>query len=75
MEMTITQFKAKCLGVVERVQREKLRVVISRHGRAAALLVPIEGGAEGQALFGRAAAQTKILSDLEGTGERWDAER
>jgi prevent-host-death family protein len=45
MKMTITQFKALCLGVVARVQREKIRVVISRHGRAAALLVPIDGPA------------------------------
>jgi len=74
MEMTITQFKAKCLGVVERVQREKVRVVISRHGRAAAVLVPVDGTAGDKRLFGRAAGHTEILEDILSTGEPWDAE-
>ncbi len=75
MEMTITQFKAKCLGIVERVQREKVSVVISRHGRPAAELRPIEGDSEGGGrLFGRAAAQTKICGDIFTAEEGWDAE-
>jgi len=74
MKMTITQFKAKCLDVVERVQREKIRAVISRHGRAPALLVPIDGAAGGRPLSGRAAGNTKILVDLLSTGEPWNAE-
>jgi prevent-host-death family protein len=74
MEMTITQFKAKCLGVVERVQREKVRVVISRHGRAAAQLVPMDEAASDKPLFGRASSDTQILGDILGTGEPWNAE-
>ncbi len=30
MDMSATQFKAKCLGVIEKVQKEKLRVTITR---------------------------------------------
>ena len=73
MEITITQFKAKCLGIVEQVQREKSRVVISRHGRPAAELIPISE-ASPKVLFGRAASRTKIQGDLMMTGETWDAE-
>ena len=72
MEMTITQFKAKCLGVVERVQHEKVRVVISRHGRPAAQVVPIDTSGDAR-IFGRAAGQTQILGDILSTEEEWDA--
>ena len=72
MEITITQFKAKCLGIVEQVQREKARVVISRHGRPAAELIPISEGSK-KPLFGRATSETKISGDLMTTGEAWDA--
>ena len=74
MEMTITQFKAKCLGVVETVQREKVRVVISRHGRPAALLIPIESSDVEVRIFGRAAGLTTVKGDILSTGEAWDAE-
>jgi len=75
MEMTITQFKARCLGVVERVQREKVSVLISRHGRPAAQLVPVGAAAGETRIFGRAAGETRIAGDILGTGEVWDAER
>ncbi|MDD5200946.1 MAG: type II toxin-antitoxin system Phd/YefM family antitoxin [Terrimicrobiaceae bacterium] len=74
MEITVTQLKAKCLGIVEKVQREKRRVVISRHGRPAAVLIPADQETSAP-LFGRAADSTKILGDLMGTGEEWDAGR
>jgi prevent-host-death family protein len=72
MNITVTQFKAKCLGIVEKVQREKCRVVITRSGKVAAQLVPVDASA-GQALFGRSSEQTEILGDLTSTGERWHA--
>lgn len=74
MVITITQFKAKCLGVVERVQREKVRVVISRHGHPAAELIPFDEAKGREPLFGRASAQTRIQGDLCSTGETWNAE-
>ncbi|MDE0836758.1 MAG: type II toxin-antitoxin system Phd/YefM family antitoxin [Akkermansiaceae bacterium] len=73
MDMTVTQFKAKCLGVIEKVQKEKSRVTITRHGRPAAELVPISASQPG-ALFGRSSKSTIILGDLMTTGEQWDAE-
>ena len=69
----MTQFKAKCLGVIEKVQKEKSRVTITRHGRPAAELIPIVASAPG-ALFGRSVGFTLILGDILTTGEAWDAE-
>ncbi len=72
MNITVTQFKAKCLGIVEKVQREKCRVVITRSGKVAAQLVPIEEPA-GKSLFGRSSKHTAILGDLMSSGEAWHA--
>lgn len=73
MQITVTQFKAKCLGIIEKVQREKCRVVISRHGRPAAVLGPV-AAAEPGCLFGRAAGRTTIQGDLLSTGDEWNAD-
>ena len=69
MEIPITQFQTECLGIIE---REKTRVVISRHGSPVAELIPISEPSS-KAFFGRAAAQTKKRGDLTTTGETWDA--
>jgi prevent-host-death family protein len=73
MDISVTQFKATCLGVIDRVQREKSRVTITRHGKPAAELIPISTSAPGK-LFGRSKDSTVILGDLLGTEENWDAE-
>ena len=72
MLVTVTQFKAKCLGMVERVQREGCRVVITRSGKVAAQLVPM-GEYSGEKVFGGSSQQTEILGDLMSTGEAWHA--
>lgn len=73
MEMTVTRFKAVCLGVIESVAKEKGRVVITRHGKPAAELIPYTD-ASATPLFGRARDSTKILGGLESTGESWRAD-
>ena len=73
MNITITQFKAKCLGIVEAVQSQKQVVTISRHGRPAAKLIPVDSG-QAEPWFGRAAKTTHIRGDLLSTGEHWNAE-
>ena len=73
MDMTVTEFKARCLGVIDKVQKEKSRVTITRHGKPAAELIPISASAPGK-LFGRASQTTLIRGDLLSTEEPWDAE-
>jgi len=70
MQVTVTQFKAKCLGLIEKVQREKCSVVVSRHGRPAVELVAVEK-TSAPSLFGRAAGTVTLLDDALGTGESW----
>lgn len=73
MDITVTQFKAKCLGMIDKVQREKSRVTITRHGKPAAELIPISASSPGK-LFGRSKESTVIRGDLLNTEEHWDAE-
>jgi prevent-host-death family protein len=73
MVISVTQFKATCLGVIEKVQKEKSRITITRHGEPAAELIPISASSPGE-LFGRSKDSTSILGDLLSTEERWNAE-
>jgi prevent-host-death family protein len=73
MDISVTQFKATCLGVIDRVQKEKSRVTITRHGKPAAELIPISASSPGK-LFGRSKDSTVILGDLLSTEENWNAE-
>lgn len=73
MDISVTQFKATCLGVIDKVQKEKSRVTITRHGKPAAELIPISSSAPGK-LFGRSKSTTLILGDLLTTDENWHAE-
>ncbi len=73
MDMTVTEFKAKCLGVIEKVRKEKSRVTITRHGQPVAELVPVSSSSTGK-LFGRASKSTVISGEILSTGEAWDAE-
>jgi prevent-host-death family protein len=73
MEITVTQFKAKCLRLIEQVEQGGETVIITRHGRAAAQLLPVaEGG--GVQLFGQAQKETLIKGEIFSTEESWDAE-
>lgn len=73
MEISVTRFKATCLGVIDQVQKERTRVTITRHGKPAAELIPISASSPGK-LFGRSRESTVILGDLLGTEENRDAE-
>ena len=66
-----TEFKQKCLAVLDRVGPEG--VVITKHGKAVAKLVPVES--ESADLIDSLAGKIRIHGDILTTGVRWDAER
>jgi len=65
-----TEFKQKCLAILDRVGPEG--VVITKHGRPVAKLLPFE--AESGALIGSLSGKIRIHGDLFSTGLDWDAE-
>jgi prevent-host-death family protein len=73
MQVTVTQFKAKCLGLIEKVQREKCSIVVSRHGQPAVELTAVDK-APTPALFGRASGTVNLHDDAIATNEAWQAD-
>lgn len=64
-------FKARCLAVLAEVERTRDSVVITKHGRAVARLVPIE---DERPTMGSVTLLTDDGHDLFSTGEAWDAD-
>jgi len=65
-----TQFKEKCLAILDQVDPEG--IVITKHGRPVARLVPINGTSEH--LIGSLKGHIRIIGDIQSTGASWDAQ-
>lgn len=69
-----SEFKAHCSQVLEDVAGGKGSVVITRHGRPVAKLVPIEDD-HPPSVFGFAKGMIAVRGDIVApVGEAWDAE-
>ena len=64
------QFKERCLAILDQVDRDG--IVITKHGRPVAKLVPVEGTSEH--LIGCLRGKLQPAGDIMSTGVRWDAE-
>jgi len=64
------QFKAKCLALLDTLEPEG--IVVTKHGKPVAKLVPIES--ESGQLLGALAGKLKIRGDILSTGVSWDAQ-
>lgn len=74
MEIAATDFKAKCLALMDQVARTREEVVITKHGRPVARLVPV--GPPPTDAFGWLAGTVLEAGDLIGPIEEdWDVDR
>jgi prevent-host-death family protein len=64
------KFKEQCLALLDRVGPEG--IVITKHGKPVARLVPVESGSE--ELLGALEGALTIKGDILSTGLAWDAE-
>lgn len=72
MSIPAAVFKAQCLKVMDEVARTGQPVVITKHGRPVARLVPVP--AEPRSLFGYMKNTVKIKGDIVApTDESWSA--
>ncbi|MGQ0575909.1 MAG: type II toxin-antitoxin system Phd/YefM family antitoxin [Pseudonocardia sp.] len=70
--MQASEFKARCLAVLDEVATTHTEIVVTKHGRPVARLVPIQRSAPTEG------SVTLLVDDDElyfSTGESWDAER
>jgi prevent-host-death family protein len=61
-EIAAGEFKAKCLSLLDQVQKTRQEIVVTKRGRPVAKVVPIEE--EKPQLWGRMAGTFVILGDI-----------
>lgn len=77
MKTTISagEFKAKCLKLMDEVNRKHQAITITKHGRPVAKLIPLHAGHAPSGLFGSMKGQIHILGDIVAPlDEKWDAD-
>jgi prevent-host-death family protein len=62
--MAISKFKAKCLSVLQRVQRTGKPVLVTRFGKPIAEVVPPSGRAQAHAWIGSFQSRGRIVGDI-----------
>jgi len=62
--MAISEFKATCLAVLERVRRTKKPVLITRFGQPVAEVVPPSAPSRPKSWIGSMVGTAKILGDI-----------
>lgn len=63
-EIAISEFKAKCLAILEQVEKTKQPIRITRHGKPVAEVIPSTPIVDRAALMGSMRDSIKILGDI-----------
>ncbi len=69
--VTATEFKAKCLKMLDRLNPGG--IVLTKRGRPIARVVPV-GGISSASFYGAMKGKIQIKGDLFSTGVKWHAE-
>ncbi len=75
--LLISEFKAKCIEVINAVHDNHETVVITRRGKPLARIVPLQEARPGPRRLGALAGEAKELGDIVqvGFGQDWEALR
>ncbi len=63
-EIAISEFKAKCFAVIERIHNTKTPIRITRDGKPVAEVVPVSSVQERSAWIGSMKDSVEILGDI-----------
>lgn len=69
-----SRFKAECLAILDQVEQLKMSVIITKHGRPIARLVPLEAEEGVAPTMGSVRLVAEDDDAYYATGEAWDAE-
>lgn len=69
-----SRFKAECLAILDQVERMRISVTVTKHGRPIARLVPLEDPGQIKPVKGTVQLVAERDEAYFSTGERWDAE-
>ncbi len=71
--VSASDFKARCLALLDRVAETGERIVVTKHGKAVAMVTPLDADRKPRPLLGSVTFLTDREEDLFSTGERWEA--
>ena len=63
-EVAISEFKAKCLAILEQVRKTRQPIRVTRHGKPVAEVVPPSPVADRSAWIGSMKGRMEILGDI-----------
>ena len=63
-EVAISEFKAKCLSLLEQVSKTKTPLRVTRRGKAIADVIPASAGAEERSWIGSMSDSVEIIGDI-----------
>ncbi|MBI1779653.1 MAG: type II toxin-antitoxin system Phd/YefM family antitoxin [Proteobacteria bacterium] len=64
-KISVSEFKATCLAVIERVRQSGQTVVITKHGRPVAEVIPVRAGEHrGRGFLGRMQGEFAVVGDI-----------
>lgn len=69
-----SRFKAECLAILDQVDEQKISIVVTKHGRPVARVVPMESGSATDQLVGSVRLVAEDDEAYFSTGAVWDAE-
>jgi len=73
LSVPAAQFKAHCLSLLERVRQSRRPIVVTKHGRPVAKVVPLR--VERRPILGFSKGSVRILGDIVApTGEHWNVD-
>jgi prevent-host-death family protein len=71
-EVAISEFKAKCLGMLEEVRKTRKPIRVTRFGKPVAEVVPPSPANPTGRRLGRMAGTMEIMGDIVGPTGSWD---
>jgi prevent-host-death family protein len=77
-EIAISEFKAKCLAILERVEKTKEPIRITRHGKPVAEVIPATPVMDRAAWIGSLRGTIEVLGDIVSPStdeDEWEALR
>jgi prevent-host-death family protein len=66
-------FKERCLALLDQVEETKVTILVTKHGRPVARVVPVEEGIGARSTDGSVRLVAAEDEEYFSTGERWDA--
>ena len=71
-EVAISEFKAKCLGILEQVRKTRTPIRVTRFGKPVAEVVPASAGQGKGRRLGSMVGTGEILGDIVGPTGSWN---